>query len=68
MVSRARSLSIGQSGPASGHGVIQSAFDLNANFGLFNSDIDEHSAGWTRPIQTSYLYYNQVLTQIQPAL
>lgn len=65
MVSRSRSLSVGQSGPASAHGVIQSAVDLNANFG-FNSDISEHSAQWTRPIQTSLPYYNQLLLQIKP--
>jgi len=47
-------------------GVINSSFNLNAQFG-FGTTIDEHSAEWTRPIQTSYLYYNQVLTQIQPA-
>lgn len=66
MVSRSRSLSIGQSGPASAHGVIQSAVDLNASFG-FNSDISEHSAQWTRPIQTCLSYYSQILLQIQPA-
>lgn len=68
MVSRSRTLSIGQSGPASGHGVIQSAVDLNAQYG-FNSDMSEHSAQWNRPIQTSRPYFQQVLTscQIQPA-
>jgi hypothetical protein len=65
MVSRSRSLSIGQSGPASAHGVIQSAVDLNAQFG-FNSAIAEHSAQWARPIQTSLPYYSQVLLQIKP--
>ena len=65
MVSRSRTLSIGQSGPASGHGVIQSAVDLNVQYG-FNSDISEHSAQWSRPIQTSLLYYKQILLQIQP--
>jgi hypothetical protein len=63
-VSRSRTLPIGQSGPASGHGVIQSAVDLNANFG-FNSDISEHSAQWTRPIQTSRPYFQQVLRSCQ---
>jgi len=68
MVARARTIAIGQSGPASGHGVIQSALDLEAQFGFFNT-IDEHSGQWTRPIQTSRDYFRQVLTscQIQPA-
>jgi hypothetical protein len=65
MVSRSRTLSIGQSGPASAHGVIQSAVNLNTQFG-FSTAISEHSAQWTRPIQTSLLYYNQVLLQIEP--
>ena len=65
MVSRARTLSIGQSGPTSGHGVIQSGVNLNAQFG-FNSDISEHSAQWTRPIQTSLPYYLQILNSITP--
>ncbi len=47
-------------------GVIKSSVDLNAQF-QFGRTLDEHSAQWTRPIQTSYLYYKQVLTQIQPA-
>jgi len=67
-VSRSRTLSIGQSGPASAHGVIKSAVDLNADFG-FNDATAEHSAQWTRPIQTSRPYFQQVLIscQIQPA-
>jgi pimeloyl-ACP methyl ester carboxylesterase len=60
MVARARTLSIGQSGPESAHGVIQSAVDLNVQFG-FNSDVSEHSAQWTRPIQTSWGYYDEIL-------
>ena len=68
MVARSRTLPLGQSGPASSHGVIQSAVDLNAQFGFFNI-VDEHSAQWTRPIQTSRPYFQQVLTscQILPA-
>jgi hypothetical protein len=61
MVSRSRTLSVGQSGPTSGHGVIQSALDLNAQYGFTNSTA-EHSAQWTRPIQTSLLYYDGVLS------
>jgi hypothetical protein len=69
MVSRSRTLPIGQSGPASGHGVIQSAVDLNAQFGFFNKFPDDHSAQWVWPIQTTRPYFQQVLTscQIQPA-
>jgi hypothetical protein len=66
MVSRSRTLSIGQSGPASPHGVIQSAVDLNAQFGFNGSTVDEHSAQWTRPIQTCLPYYNQILVSIKP--
>jgi len=65
MVARARTLSIGQTGPASGHGVIESAVNLNAQFG-FNDALDEHSAQWTRPIQTSRPYYLQILDSINP--
>lgn len=67
MVSRSRTLSIGQSGPASAHGVIQSAVDLHAQYGFNNTFPDDHSAQWVWPIQTSLLYYKQVLIQIQPA-
>jgi hypothetical protein len=68
-VSRSRTLSIGQSGPASAHGVIQSAVDLNANYGFNDAFPDDHSAQWTWPIQTTRPYFRQVLIscQIQPA-
>jgi hypothetical protein len=66
MVSRSRTLSIGQSGPASPHGVIQSAVDLNARFGFNGSTADEHSAQWTRPIQTCLPYYQQITNSIAP--
>jgi hypothetical protein len=62
MVSRSRSLSVGQSGPASAHGVIKSAVDLNANFGFNNASFDDHSAQWAWPIQTSLSYYYSVLS------
>jgi hypothetical protein len=67
-VSRSRTGPIGSSGPSSAHGVIQSALDLNAQFGFFDN-IAEHSAQWTRPIQTSRAYFQQVLRscQINPA-
>ena len=65
MVARARTLSIGQSGPTSAHGVIQSAVNLNAQFN-FNDAISEHSAQWNRPIQTSLPYYIQLRDSISP--
>lgn len=65
MVARSRTLSIGQSGPASQHGVIQSAVDLHAEFD-FSDTTAEHSAQWTRPIHTSRPYYLQILESIKP--
>jgi hypothetical protein len=65
MVARSRTLPIGQSGPTSAHGVLTEAVDLNARYG-FNRKLDEHSAQWTRPIQTSRPYYLQVLESIKP--
>ncbi|MGA3283354.1 MAG: alpha/beta hydrolase [Verrucomicrobiota bacterium] len=66
MISRSLTLPIGQSGPASGHGVIQSAVDLHANFNFGNTSFDDHSAQWAWPIQTTLPYYRQILLQIQP--
>ena len=66
-VSRSRTLPIGQSGPASAHGVIKSAVDLHANFGFYNAFPDDHSAQWTWPIQTTLPYYQQILLQTKPA-
>ena len=65
-VSRSRTDSIGQSGPASAHGVIKSAVDLNAQFGFYNAFPDDHSAQWTWPIQTARPYYIQILKSINP--
>ena len=65
-VSRSRTFSIGQSGPASAHGVIQSAVDLNANFGFNKAFPADHSAQWTWPIQTTSGYYLQILDSIKP--
>lgn len=68
MVSRSRTWSIGVQQPAQGQtkqGVISSTVELNAQFG-FAHTIDEHSAQWTRPIQTSLPYYIQVLNSIKP--
>ena len=68
-VSRFRTLPIGQSGPASGHGVIQSAVNLNAQFGFGHSFPDDHSAQWVWPIETTRPYFQQVLRscQLMPA-
>jgi len=64
-VSRSRTLPIGQSGPSSAHGVIQSAVDLYANFGFYNAFPADHSAQWTWPIQTTRPYFQQVLRSCQ---
>jgi hypothetical protein len=64
-VSRSRTLPIGQSGPASAHGVMQSAIDLHANFGFYNAFPADHSAQWTWPIQTTRSYFQQVLRSCQ---
>ena len=66
MISRSLTLSIGQSPPESGHGVIQSGIDLKARFGFNNAFPADHSAQWTWPIQTSLPYYLQILDSINP--
>jgi hypothetical protein len=66
MISRSLTLPVGQSGPVSAHGVIQSAVDLHASFNFADTSFNDHSAQWAWPIQTTYLYYKQVLLQIQP--
>lgn len=68
MVSRARTLAIGAQGPVTGQitqGVIGTSFDLHAQFGFFDSR-DEHSAEFTRPMQTCYRYYQELMSLIQP--
>ncbi len=69
MISRSLTDPIGRSGPASAHGVIQSAVDLNSQYGFYNSFPGDHSAQWVWPIQTTRPYFQQVLIscQIQPA-
>ena len=66
MVSRSRTLSIGQSPPESPHGVIQSGIDLHTHFGFDKSFPDDHSAQWTWPIQTTIGYYQQIRESIKP--
>jgi hypothetical protein len=64
MISRSRTDPIGRQGPVSGQitqGVIGSAIDLYAQFGFNGTTTDEHSAQWTRPIQTCWGYYDQIL-------
>jgi len=61
MISRSLTDSIGRSGPVSGHGVVQSAVDLHAQFGFYNVFSDDHSAQWTWPIQTCWGYYDEIL-------
>jgi hypothetical protein len=62
-VARSRTKAVGaQSGLG---GVINSSVDLQTQFG-FGSAFAEHSAEWTRPIQTSRPYYLQVLESIKP--
>ena len=68
MISRSHTQPIGRMGPSTGQtkqGVIGSTINLAAQFG-FTTGFSEHSAEWTRPIQTSLPYYNQILIQIQP--
>lgn len=68
MISRSLTQPIGRMGPVPGEteqGVIGSTVDLAGQFG-FTTGLAEHSAEWTRPIQTSLPYYQQVLLEIQP--
>jgi hypothetical protein len=69
MISRSRTLPIGAQGLASGEikeGIISSTVNLNFQFGFNGATTDEHSAQWTRPIQTSRPYYLQILKSINP--
>ncbi len=68
MIARSRTQPIGRLGPTVGQisqGIIGATVNLNTQFGFFDS-VDEHSAQWTRPIQTSRPYYIQVLDSITP--
>ncbi len=67
MVARSRTAAVGAQGGL--HGVIGSSVDLVGQFGFGNSRA-EHSAEFTRPIQTTWKYYNEVMTSIglQPTL
>jgi hypothetical protein len=68
MVSRSRTAAIGAQGPASGQtsqGVVQSAVDLKAQFGLGSSD-EEHGGFFWRSYQSVRGYYSRVLDDIRP--
>ena len=62
MISRSRTQPVGRQNTG---GVINSTIDLNAQFG-FSDTTAEHSAEWTRPIQTCLPYYVQILNTIRP--
>jgi hypothetical protein len=62
MISRSRTQPVGRQNTG---GVINSTIDLNAQFG-FSDTTAEHSAEWTRPIQTCLPYYAQILNTIKP--
>ena len=66
MIARSLTLPIGQSGPTSSHGVIQSGVDLHANFNFGNTSFDDHSAQWAWPIQSTRSYYLQIVDSISP--
>jgi hypothetical protein len=66
MVARSRTLAIGEQGPITSggaQGVVQSTVDIHAQFGI-GSSWDEHSAFYTRPIQTIWPFYDQILESL----
>jgi hypothetical protein len=62
MVARSRSKAVGAQDGL--HGAIKGSVDLKALFG-FGKTREEHSAQFTRPIQTVLPYYQQLLTSFQ---
>ena len=63
MVARSLTAAIGAQGPATAtavQGIIGSSVDLAGNF-AFGNTRPEHSAQFTRPIQTVWGYYDQIL-------
>jgi hypothetical protein len=62
MISRSRTQAVGRQDTA---GIINSEIDLHTQFG-FTTGTAEHSAEWTRPIQTCLPYYAQILNTIKP--
>jgi predicted esterase len=63
MVARSRTAAVGAQSGLSGN--IKGQVDLQASFN-FGSTRAEHSAEFTRPIQSSLGYYQAILNQIQP--
>lgn len=63
MIARSRTKAVGAL--AGVGGVIDSSVDLQTQLGFYETK-DEHSAQWTRPIQTSRPYYIQVLISLNP--
>jgi len=67
MVARSRTSAIGAQGPATGQtaqGIIGGSVDLFGELGFGNTR-PEHSAQFTRPIQTVWGYYDQILRSFQ---
>lgn len=64
MVARSRSRAVGAQGGL--QGVISSSVDLVSGFG-FGTTRDEHSAQFTRPIQTAIRYWDEVVRTFSPA-
>jgi hypothetical protein len=62
MISRSLTGPVGRETTA---GVVNSTINLSSQFG-FTTGTPEHSAEWTRPIQTSLPYYVQLLNTIEP--
>lgn len=63
MLARSRTLAIGEQGPLgsqAAQGVIGTSVDLRTQFSFGNS-ADEHSAFFTRPIQTIWPFYDRIL-------
>ena len=59
MAARSHTSAVGAQGGLGG--VISSSVDLNASFGFGNTR-PEHSAEFSRPIQTVFGYYDDVLS------
>ena len=66
MVARSRSAAIGAQEPGAGQpkqGIVSDSVDLIVQFG-FDKTRSEHSAQFTRPIQTVWGYYDQILLSL----
>jgi Alpha/beta hydrolase len=68
MISRSRSWPIGMQGPVpplDTQGVINDSVNLFMSYGFYNA-VAEHSAEFTRPIQTVWYYYRDLLRAFAP--